>query len=205
MVVICNNLTISMNALVKIHLHSFKYTSSTINGIILGNISKNQNTKDDPTLKIQDIIPLFHTNTLSPMFEVAMIQIEEYCKVKNLDILGYYHANQNLTNELDPEPIAKKIADKLYNELHSMCFLMVTKIDADNYPIGLAAMERQSVEQWRSNKNIIGVDITENAFQVDDIKLIISQSLKDRLIFDFEDYLNDPTKDWLENKKVLIK
>lgn len=40
-------------------------------------------------------------------------------------MVGYYHSNQCIANELEPEPIAKKIADRLNNELNNMCFLMV--------------------------------------------------------------------------------
>jgi ER membrane protein complex subunit 8/9 len=57
----------------KIILHSFKYPSVAINGLLLG-------SKDDSShstnMKIVDAVPLFHHNLgLAPMLEVALAQV----------------------------------------------------------------------------------------------------------------------------------
>eukprot|EP01133_Synstelium_polycarpum_P017759 gene17759-21182_t len=97
------------------------------------------------------------------MFEVAMIQIEEYCKINDIDMIGYYHANEN-TNDKELEPIAKKIVDKFSTELKVLTFLCVVD--------GGASTPREAVKKH----------VKEG---------------KERLINDFEDYLSNPTLDWL--------
>lgn len=56
-------------AYLKLILHSAKYPSSAVTGILLG-----YNNPDEPTLVvISDVIPLFHHWTdLNPMMEVAL-------------------------------------------------------------------------------------------------------------------------------------
>ncbi|EGC34969.1 hypothetical protein DICPUDRAFT_79295 [Dictyostelium purpureum] len=141
------SISITTEALGKIHLHSFKYPSSSVNGILIGKADKN-------SILVKDCIPLFHTQTLLPMFEVAMIQIEKYCRDNNIDMVGFYHSNQSLSIDLEPEPISKKISERLYNELNNMCSLMVTKID-DTCTSGLVLLERAGSDNWVKNRKAL--------------------------------------------------
>eukprot|EP01132_Coremiostelium_polycephalum_P009690 gene9690-11897_t len=200
-------ISVSYYTLLKIHSHAFKHPSKSVNGILLGKV--NQKNEIDVT----NIIPLFHTHTLLPMFEVAMIQIEEYCKNnKNKEtIVGYYHGNEGLAMEMEAEPIAKKISDKLYNELNKMCFLIITKIDSDQ-PTGLMQMDRTNSGDWLVNRSKSAtVSINLNTSDDDDSNGILignkdnlQESLKEILksgkhskLYDFEDYLYNAQLDWI--------
>ncbi|KAM9972230.1 hypothetical protein ACTFIW_003589 [Dictyostelium discoideum] len=190
-----NNISITTEALSKVHLHSFKHHASSVNGILLGKADKN-------SILITDIIPLFHTQTLLPMFEVAMIQIEKYCRDNNIDMVGYYHSNQCIANELEPEPIAKKIADRLNNELNNMCFLMISKIEV-NRPSGLVSIDKVGSDWLKNRKTLITIDTTSNSEDINEILKRNLQNIKESQIYDFEEYLSNPTRDWLNKSLVL--
>ncbi|KAF2069834.1 hypothetical protein CYY_008839 [Polysphondylium violaceum] len=190
-----SSISIYFDALCKIHCHALKHPASSINGLLIGSVDKK-----DQHIIVKDVIPLFHTYTLSPLFEVAMIQIEQYCRINGLDIIGLYNGNQNLSNELDPEPIVKRISDILFSELKTMSLLTVTKIE-DDCPSGLVVMDKAGSEHgWIKNKrNVVSIDITADNKNTD-----IKRTLKDILlqgkessIVDFEDYTNNPSLDWL--------
>ncbi|EFA75467.1 UPF0172 protein [Heterostelium album PN500] len=185
-----SEITISLQSFLKIHSHSFKYCTNAVNGILLGYVEKS-------VLNITDVIPLSHSMTLLPMFEVALIQIEAYCKINQIEMIGYYYANEN-TFEKDLEPIAKRVADKLYNELNSMCFLGVTEINEDN-PLGLIPIGRNNENQWVKS-SIKQLRLTGDKQSPSYPKSMIQAHVKDGKLTqfnDFEDYLNNPTLDWL--------
>lgn len=58
-------------ALLKILLHSAKYPAASVNGVLLGRISK-----DKQSVEIVDAIPLLHSFlTLAPALETALVQV----------------------------------------------------------------------------------------------------------------------------------
>ena len=60
---------ISTRAYAKLILHSAKYPSSAVNGVLIAK-------KVGSTLKFVDAVPLFHINLgLAPMLEVALTQV----------------------------------------------------------------------------------------------------------------------------------
>lgn len=81
------NYTIDTGALLKIVLHSAKFPTSAVNGVLLGAVRDVMQSSQSPpgspradaarsTLHIYDAIPLCHTFiTLTPMFESALIQV----------------------------------------------------------------------------------------------------------------------------------
>ncbi len=65
------NYNITERAYAKIILHCCKYPHLTVNGVVIGSISK-----ESQTVQIQDAIPLFHSGIgLAPMLEVALTQV----------------------------------------------------------------------------------------------------------------------------------
>lgn len=72
-------------AYIKVLLHVHKYSGSDVNGIFLGRDDAGgtkSTATTTSTTKIVDVVPLFHDIMLAPMFEIAMLQIESYCKTK---------------------------------------------------------------------------------------------------------------------------
>jgi ER membrane protein complex subunit 8/9 len=78
----------------KLFLHLAKYPYSSCNGLLLAKRITKKDGKDQ--LKYVDCIPLFHSAlTLSPSLEVALWQIDCFCQKNDLEIAGYYQANEN--------------------------------------------------------------------------------------------------------------
>lgn len=119
--------TIDRSALLKIILHSLKYPTTAINGILLGkeNISINKdanggdvgaNNSKSKVLHIYDAIPVTHNYiALSGPFEAALVQVEKFCddnKDQGLEIVGYYQANERL-EDTELGGIGRRYAERL--------------------------------------------------------------------------------------------
>jgi hypothetical protein len=65
---------ISLPAYAKIVLHALKYPFLSVTGVLLGHY-KDRNPQTSDVVEITDSVPLFHGIVLSPMLEVAMIQV----------------------------------------------------------------------------------------------------------------------------------
>lgn len=74
------SLTFENLAYVKLLLHVHKHPTNDVNGILLGRAG----VGGDKSTSVVDVVPLFHTVMLAPMFEVAMLQIDVYCKIKSV-------------------------------------------------------------------------------------------------------------------------
>eukprot|EP01080_Neovahlkampfia_damariscottae_P002019 gene2019-1526_t len=93
----------------KILMHSVKYPTQAINGILIGDDSGN----------VLDSIPLAHNNlALTPVLEIGLSIIENYAKEKKQNIVGYYFANEREKDETVSEihlTIFKKIQKNFSN------------------------------------------------------------------------------------------
>lgn len=83
-------ISISKLAYSKLFLHVAKYPQLSCNGLLLSKPSKNQ------SVQFVDCVPLFHSSfTLAPSFEIALSQIDSYCRQNGVEIAGFYHAFDN--------------------------------------------------------------------------------------------------------------
>lgn len=96
-----------------------KYPHLAVNGILIGNKSKNE---------VVDAIPLFHQCLhVSPMSEIALVQVESRASAEGLQILGYYAAAENFfDNSIDKAP-GIKIAEKIVENNGSAIVVMVRR------------------------------------------------------------------------------
>nr|XP_019044798.1 hypothetical protein I302_06711 [Kwoniella bestiolae CBS 10118]OCF23728.1 hypothetical protein I302_06711 [Kwoniella bestiolae CBS 10118] len=70
-------------------LHAAFHPSSTVLGVFLSPLIPNSSNQ----IEVDEAIPLIHTyTTLSPITEVALSLVEEYCKLKSKRIVGIYIA-----------------------------------------------------------------------------------------------------------------
>ncbi|KAM7539150.1 hypothetical protein Aperf_G00000055173 [Anoplocephala perfoliata] len=170
-------------AFVKIILHASKYPHLAVNGVLLGEL-------DQSKFIIHDCVPLFHgCLTLSPMLEVALSQIENYCAMANLKICGYYQANE-LANCNEINQIASRIGDKIaentgfgnililnndrIRSLSSECFTLYCKKD----------------ETWQKSSKV-----TVEKSSADLVKPLLTEGgLK--TFADFDNHLDDVSNDW---------
>ena len=65
--------SMTLKAYGKIIMHCCKYPHMTVNGVVIGSISK-----ETQSVQIQDAIPLFHSGIgLAPMLEIALTQVKK--------------------------------------------------------------------------------------------------------------------------------
>ena len=59
-------------------------------------LTRKQNNINNNKIEFIDCVPLFHSSlSLAPSLEVALFQIDSYCQLNDLEISGYYQANEN--------------------------------------------------------------------------------------------------------------
>jgi len=79
-------ITISATAYHKLILHSCRYFSTQVGGILLASSSN--------LSQIVDAVPLFHGNPATTTFDLGFNLIEAFAKKQNLQIVGYYHGHE---------------------------------------------------------------------------------------------------------------
>lgn len=90
-----------------------------VNGVLLG--SKTNKTE------VVDAVPLFHQCLyVTPMSEIALVQVEARAAKENLQIIGYYVAAENYyDNSIDRVP-AIKVAEKIVENYGSAVVVVVS-------------------------------------------------------------------------------
>lgn len=183
---------ISMRAYCKTLLHAVKYPHCAVNGLLLAEKPKNKDVKN---ILVTDAVPLFHVCLgLSPMLEVALLQVDHYCKTLGLVIAGYYQANEHY-RDCNPDFFALRIADKIYENFSDAFMLMV-----ENHKLSVECSESavqlyQNVDgKWKVRE--------KNSFHLEqDGKTLAAasallQSKSYRDLIDFDAHLDDASQNW---------
>ncbi|EFJ38134.1 hypothetical protein SELMODRAFT_73953 [Selaginella moellendorffii] len=199
---------ISQTAYVKLALHALKHRSAAVNGILVGRVSGGGGgggAEEDSaaTVSIVDCVPLFHGQLgLLPMLELALTQIEEYFSShqEGLSIVGCYHANERF-DDYDLSGIPRKIGDHIARYFSSACVLLLDNrlleslAKAGKKPAFSQLFTRDSSRGWRSapgSSDLVLAESTANEILYDYILEGREQS-----VTDFDDHLDDISKDWL--------
>lgn len=139
-------------AYAKMVLHACKHVSAAVSGVLLGSL-------DNDEVNVVDSVPLFHaTLNLAPMLEIALLQLDEYCKSKGLAIVGYYQANEEL-NANSMDAVATSIGDKIRQKFPNAFVLVVdnTKMHPASIKKELACKayfsDAKSANGWRLREN----------------------------------------------------
>lgn len=61
---------------------------------------------------------------LWPSLTTRVVQIDAFAKQNGMEIVGYYHANERLT-DTELGQVARKIADKIQQKTPQACVLLV--------------------------------------------------------------------------------
>ena len=179
---------ISPRAYSKILLHACKYPHKSINGILLG-----EPTEKSDSPRVLDAIPLFHQCLgLAPMLEIALTQIDTYCRTKKLQIIGYYQANENVTDNV-PDVIAYKIAEKINENVGNALLVMVdnNKMDVECKETALDVYMLKDSKWSTSGWYLIGGDSSLALVS----ELITGKTYQN--LVDFDNHLDDVSLDWL--------
>ncbi|CAN4084723.1 unnamed protein product [Withania somnifera] len=173
-----SNYEIHQNAYIKLILHALKHKTSSVSGVLLGRISSNGDS-----VEIVESVPLFHSQIgLLPPLEISLIMIEEYYADKGLSIMGYFHANERF-DDFEVGNVAKNIADHIYKYFPQAALLLLyTKELSRSWKLA-GADASGSLKIKEPSANVVLLDY------------VSSGKWKD--IVDFDDHLDDISKDWL--------
>ncbi|XP_076897033.1 ER membrane protein complex subunit 8/9 homolog [Bidens hawaiensis] len=193
----CSKYIIHQTAYIKVVLHAVNHKTSAVNAVLLGRIS-------GETVEITDSVPLFHSSNIGllPPLEIALITIEEYYSAQGLSIVGYFHANERF-DDLELGSVARNIADHVYRYFPQAAVLLLDnrKLGAlqnkkDTGPV-IQLYTRDSSKSWKqveSNRQLTTKEPSANIVLLD---FISSEKWND--IVDFDDHLDDISKDWLNS------
>ncbi|RID74188.1 hypothetical protein BRARA_B01297 [Brassica rapa] len=190
---------ISQNACIKLVLHSLRHKTAAVNGVLAGRISPN----DEGVVEISDSVPLFHSNLpLLPPLEISLIMIEQHYVARGLSVVGYFHANERF-DDVEVSGVAKNIGDHISRYFPHAPILLLNnkKLEAlsqgkDRSPV-MQLYVRDGSKNWR----VVGADggskllLKEPSANVVLSDYISPEKWKD--VIDFDDHLDDVTKDWL--------
>jgi len=116
--------TFDLRAFSKVILHVTKYPQNPVNGVLLREKKKGSEAGSRKFV-IQDAIPLLHMcKFTNPMMEIALTQIEQYCKGTDLEVVGYYQANESLKDN-QPDIVALRISEKLAESNPNLIVVMI--------------------------------------------------------------------------------
>ncbi|XP_001664192.2 ER membrane protein complex subunit 8/9 homolog [Aedes aegypti] len=176
----------SARAYCKMMLHAAKYPHLAVNGLLLG-------AKGDQQ-KVVDAVPLFHQCLhVSPMAEIALIQVEAKAAKEGLQVLGYYAAAENFyDNSLERAPGAR-IADKVVENVNGAVFAVI-----DNRAVSIN-MRYPALKVWQSKEGRwtkvakCSVEDSKNTF--DAVSSLLQRGAMKELN-DFDNYLDNTDNDW---------
>ncbi|KAI4307840.1 hypothetical protein L6164_030977 [Bauhinia variegata] len=189
---------IAQNAYIKLVLHSLKHKTSAVNGILIGRVSQ-----ENGIVEISDAVPLFHSQIgLLPQLEISLILIEEYFSARGLNIIGHFHANERF-DDFGLGGVAKNIGDHICRYFPQAAILLLDnkKLEALKKSKDRSAIMQLYVRDASKNWKLIQSDgnngLTTKEPSANLVLLDYISTEKWDQIVDFDDHLDDISKDWL--------
>ncbi|CAI9772789.1 unnamed protein product [Fraxinus pennsylvanica] len=192
---------IHQDAYIKLVLHAVKHRTSSVNGVLLG-----RSSADGDSVEIVDSVPLFHSQIgLLPPLEIALIMIEEYYAEKGLSIAGYFHANERY-DDFELATVAKNTGDHITRYFPQAALLLLDNKKLEALPKGkdrrpvMQLYIKDASRSWKLVGSEGGnqLSIKEPSGNIVLLDYLASEKWKD--IVDFDDHLDDISKDWLNSE-----
>ncbi|XP_055615794.1 ER membrane protein complex subunit 8/9 homolog isoform X2 [Toxorhynchites rutilus septentrionalis] len=181
-----SEVNISARAYCKIMLHAAKYPHLAVNGLLLGAKGNFQ--------KVVDAVPLFHQCLhVTPMAEIALIQVETKAAREGLQILGYYACSDNFyENSLLSAP-GSGIAGKIAENVSGAALFAVIDNRALSINMRYSALNvwQNTDDGWSRIKST--VEDSKNTF--DAVSSLLQRGAMKELN-DFDNYLDNTNNDW---------
>ncbi|KAJ1773454.1 hypothetical protein IW140_001615 [Coemansia sp. RSA 1813] len=199
--------TVSLQAYTKAVLHCAKHPWATVHGLFLAE-------KKDGKIRFVDAVPLAHNWTnLTPMFDVALQQVQQYAKTKGLSVCGYYVAYEDTkTMQLSASGglLAKTLLDA---DESTVAFVIDAKKLAPES--GKAALiphvfadpqwKEQSSAFAESGKSAAGTKGVSFVLENNRVLAATRKLVDERaevFVYDFDEHMDDVSLDWLQNSML---
>ncbi|CAG9859526.1 unnamed protein product [Phyllotreta striolata] len=180
----------------KMILHAIKYPHCTVNGVLLAKPSNSNNE-----VEFVDCIPLFHVCVnLTPMAEIALMQIDEYASKKNLVIGGYYVAPENPKDQ-SFDKVYNRIFDKIAANNTNPSYVVIVNSTNSTIQRGRIALK---VGQYSDGNYKLCEDISVSDDSMNVCISGINTTMYNKIV-DFDNHLDDIQLDWTNtdlNKEI---
>ncbi|EEB14102.1 conserved hypothetical protein [Pediculus humanus corporis] len=189
------DVSFSSRAYAKMILHCAKYPHCAVNGVLLAESLKTKGSKNSENLLFVDAIPLFHICLhLSPMYEVALTQIDHMAASKGLVIAGYYIANENF-RDISSET-GHKIADRIAENFPSACLVVIENkkfpsCHGDSNEDSPLIVYQNADGKWKT-KDKSSIEISNKS--ISKTCELMMKGTQD--VVDFDNHLDDISLDW---------
>ncbi|KIO20347.1 hypothetical protein M407DRAFT_245832 [Tulasnella calospora MUT 4182] len=193
--------TLQEKAYLKFFLHAAKHPHASVTGVFLGRRRVTEGQEE--IWDVVDAVPLcHHWTSLSPMGEVGLELASIHAKETESRIVGYYHASSWAQDVALPAH-GHHVLQSLTREF-PLAFALVfnaSKLSTDSAAIDVVMIE-PSKQNSRNTPRPEKFDL-EDPETPARVRSMVRRKKLERLIVDFDDYLEDPSKDWLKNVAVL--
>jgi len=195
-------IVITTRCYLKIVMHSLKYPHATVNGVILA--EKRKKKEGGHYLEFVDTIPLIHSSIgLTPMLEMALIQVSNYCKNGSQLIAGYYQANKYFLDS-QPNVFAQRIAEKLWENNNDAVMVMV-----NNYGLASTLQDHNEMDsslnlyqyfdgKWKQKSGGHRIEDSEKTYNA--VQDLVYKSQQHLNLNDFDNHLDDIKCDWTNDE-----
>jgi len=192
---------VAPEAYLKMVMHAKKHAHEECNGLLIGTTSEGG---DGHRVCVEDAVPLFHgTVGVAPMAEVALAQVAQHArKKKGMLVVGCYHANERADDDT-VGPRAKWLADGVQRNAPKACLLLLDNARFHQADTGTSVplfhCHVKEGGKWKRG-NPDGNQPVEAKLVPATSPGVLAEYLKEKRhlqIVDFDDHLDDPSKDWL--------
>ncbi|XP_050300734.1 ER membrane protein complex subunit 8/9 homolog [Anthonomus grandis grandis] len=190
----------SARAFCKMILHAVKYPHCAINGVLLAK----SHATTSKEIEFVDAVPLFHIClNLTPMAEIALMQIDEFASSRGLVIAGYYAANENLRDNTF-EKAFNKAGEKIAANCSPAYMVVLNNTQFSSAPSLSILKVAQIVEGNFRQIDEQNISLNPAKTTLESLKTLLQEKAYNDLI-DFDNHLDDISLDWMNvelNKKV---
>ncbi|KAI9011028.1 hypothetical protein BC832DRAFT_319678 [Gaertneriomyces semiglobifer] len=184
--------TLSPSAHLRLHLHSFKYSTTPVIGLLIGTPPS---PSQSSTVEITHALPLFHTAPLLPSLDIAFNLVDTYLSNKNLSIVGVYAGN-TAKNDTTPSTVVKRIADRVEQVLGGGAVIVM--IDAVGFGTkpnagGVIPYVSASTSSW---SGLARAQFEAPSAANGQLKNAVAERQYERVI-DFDEHLDDVSLNWI--------
>ncbi|EST04733.2 hypothetical protein PSEUBRA_006016 [Kalmanozyma brasiliensis GHG001] len=192
-----SSVTISSLAYKKLVLHTAKYPTARVLGLLLAD------TASSSTLSITDAIPLsHHWTSLAPMAEVALSLATSYASTKNLTVVGLYEAPEMVSDRSTSQQ-ANKLAEKIASLAGREAVLLLVdnaSILSTTQPLSAYTVVAGGKGEAKPKALPASAVSLQNA--ASSLESAVRKDAAWEKIVDFDDHLEDPSLDWLQNPAI---
>merc|ERR1711865_665091 len=187
-----SSIKLSAEAHAVVLLHAFKFPHGAVCGVLVG-------SADDSKIVVKHAVALAHgVVSLSPMFEVALTQVEHKYAGDGLKVIGYYQANVHLQDNGSIGDLGRKMGDSIraHSELDTACLLLVDNEEIAKLGASCTAIKPWSWDSKKRDWKLNGGEVLEVPDGSSEAVVAAFRADHHRKLVDFDDHLEDVAQDW---------